>query len=79
MAASKTITAIKNALKDAPRNAYVAELHLQVIKHYDELKTISGKDFCVAVELPPSYSTEYLKMLKIAPRLISAGLDQRKI
>ena len=33
---------IKQALLDAPRNQYTAELHLQMIKYADELKNITA-------------------------------------
>jgi len=66
---------IKAALDGAPRNAYVAELHVQVIKHSDALHEVSGKEFCAALGIGVSFGTEFLKMRKIAPRLKKAGLD----
>lgn len=70
---------IKTALESSPRNAYVAELHLQIIKHFEQLKTVSGKEFCQEVGIPPAYGSEFSKMIKIAPRLLAAGLDSTKI
>ena len=70
---------IKAALDTAPRNAYVAELHLQVIKHSDALQNVTGKEFCEALGIGPSFGTEFAKMKKIAPRLKQAGLDVGKI
>ena len=79
MLTSKLAQSMKNAINDAPRNAYVAELHLQVIKHSQELCNVSGLEFCEALQIPVSYGTEFKKMLKIAPRLIGAGLDVDQI
>jgi len=70
---------IKRAIENSPRNGYVAELHLQVIKYADELQNVSGKEFCEAVGIGPSFGTEFSKMLKIAPRLRIAGLNPAKI
>jgi hypothetical protein len=76
---SEAIKRIKESIDTAPRNAYVAELHLQIIKHSEILKTVSGKDFCEELKIPPAYSTEFSKMLKIVSRLKNAGLDLNKI
>jgi len=73
------ITKIKRAIDDAPRNAYVAELHLQIIKYSDVLQDVTGKEFCEALEIGPSFGTEFAKMKKIAPRLKKAGLDVNTI
>ncbi|MGO1120256.1 HTH-like domain-containing protein [Rhodovibrionaceae bacterium A322] len=70
---------IKLTIDASPRNAYVAELHLQVIKYSDELQNVTGKEFCEQIGIPPSFGTEFSKMRKIASRLISAGLDVKKI
>ena len=79
MNTSEALSNIKNAIENAPRNGYVAELHLQVVKHSELLQNISGKEFCEIVGLAPSFRTEYAKMKKIAPRLIIAGLQVDKI
>ncbi len=70
---------IKRAIDAAPRNGYVAELHLQVIKYAEVLENESGRDFCAALDLKPAWGTEFAKMRKIAARLKRAGLDPRKI
>ena len=70
---------IKVAIEGAPRNGYVAELHLQVIKYADVLEEVTGREFCDALGIGPSFGTEFLKMRKIAGRLKQAGLDVRKI
>nr|MBF4426983.1 transcription factor [Vibrio anguillarum] len=49
---------IKQALSDAPRNQYTAELHLQMLKYADELKSITAKEFCEGVGLRSSFGTE---------------------
>lgn len=71
--------AIKTALANAPRNQYMAELHLQMIKYADELKEITAKEFCEEVGLRPSYGTEFSKMRNLTGRLKKAGLDVNRI
>jgi hypothetical protein len=66
-------------VNQAPRNAYVAELHLQVIKYAEQLKDVTGKEFCNGVGIAPSFGTEFSKMRKISDRLMAAGLDVSKI
>lgn len=70
---------IKTALDKAPRNAYVAELHVQSIKHADALHALSGKEFCAGIGISESFGTEFLKMRKIAQRLKDAGLDTDRL
>ena len=70
---------MKEALDNSPRQAWTAELHLQVIKYSQEFKTTSGKEFCEELGINASYGTEFAKMKKIADRLIDAGLDVKKI
>ena len=72
-------TAIQLALVDAPRNQYMAELHLQMIKYADELKDITSKEFCEEVVLKASYGTEFSKMRNLTTRLKKAGLDVDKL
>lgn len=71
--------AIQLALTDAPRNQYMAELHLQMIKYADELKDITSKEFCEEVGLKASYGTEFSKMRNLTSRLKKAGLDVEKL
>lgn len=75
----KIIDEIKQALALAPRNQYMAELHLQSIKYADELGNITAREFCEALGLKPSYGTEFSKMRNLTLRLKAAGLDTRKI
>jgi hypothetical protein len=70
---------MKRAIESAPRNGYVAELHLQVIKYADLLEHISGKEFCEKLDLKPAWGTEFAKMRKIAGRLREAGLEPERI
>ncbi|RAH96076.1 transcription factor [Acuticoccus sediminis] len=70
---------IKAAIDGAPRNSYVAELHLQVIKYADELRDTTGREFCEALNIGPSFGTEFAKMRKISGRLKDAGLDVDRI
>jgi len=70
---------IKRAIDSAPRNGYVAELHLQVIKYADLLEGVSGKEFCEKLDLKPAWGTEFAKMRKIAGRLRDAGLQPERI
>ena len=66
---------IKQALASAPRNQYTAEMHLQMIKYADELKSVTSKDFCEAVGLKPSFGTEFSKMRNLTHQLKAAGLN----
>lgn len=79
MTTQEALERIKAAIDDAPRNGYVAELHLQVIKYSDVLKDVTGKEFCDALSIGPSFGTEFAKMRKIADRLKAAGLDPNGI
>lgn len=76
---NQTLKSIKTAIERSPRNGYVAELHLQIIKHYERLKDMTGKEFCEHMGIGPAFGTEFAKMKKIAPRLINAGLDVNRI
>jgi len=79
MKQTEILKRIEHAIERAPRNAYVAELHLQVIKYAHLLEGMSGREFCEGVGLKPAWGTEFVKMRKIAPRLAAAGLDPAKI
>ena len=70
---------MKQALNEAPRNQYTAELHLQMIKYADELKSITSKEFCEGLGIRPSFGTEFSKMRNLTERLKAAGLDVSKI
>jgi hypothetical protein len=66
---------IKQALDDAPRNQYTVEMHLQMIKYADNLKSITAKEFCEGVGLKSSFGTEFSKMRNLTQRLKAAGLN----
>lgn len=70
---------IARAIESAPRNGYVAELHLQCIKYAKELEGVSGREFCEGVGLKPAWGTEFVKMRKIVDRLRDAGLNPNLI
>lgn len=70
---------IKQVLDDAPRNKYIAEMHLQMIKYADELNSITSKEFCEGVGLRSSFGTEFSKMRNLTQRLKAAGLDTDKL
>lgn len=70
---------IKQALNNAPRNHYTVEMHLQMIKYADELKSITAKEFCEGVGLKASFGTEFSKMRNLTQRLKKAGLDTQLI
>jgi hypothetical protein len=70
---------IKAAINGSPRNAYVVELHAQILKYAGRLQNMNGKEFCEALEIPASYGTEFSKMVKLAHRLEGTGLDTTKI
>jgi hypothetical protein len=79
MQKSQIFDRISRAIERAPRNAYVAELHLQCLKYAGELDTVSGREFCEGVGLKPAWGTEFVKMRKIFSRLKDAGLDPSQI
>lgn len=79
MTTAEAFQNIRTAIDAAPRNGYVAELHLQVIKYASLLKDLSGKEFSEGVGIGESFGTEFLKMRKIADRLVAANLDVAKI
>ncbi len=70
---------IKKAIEEAPRNGYVAELHVQVLKYAELLDETSGREFCERLGLGPAWGTEFMKMRKIAERLRKAGLDPERL
>lgn len=70
---------IKDAVNNAPRNRQTAELHIQMIKYADDLKTITSKEFCEDAGLPIGYGSEFSKMRNIIDRLRAAGLDVSKL
>lgn len=70
---------IRSVLRDAPRNQYTVELHIQMLKYSDQLKHISAKEFCEAVGLKPSLGTEFSKMRNLTRRLRAAGLDTERL
>ncbi|MFA0012624.1 transcription factor [Vibrio lentus] len=70
---------IKQALNDAPRNQYTAEMHLQMIKYADDLKSITAKEFCEGVGLKGSFGTEFSKMRNLTTRLKAAGLNTTQL
>jgi hypothetical protein len=79
MATHGLFSRMKRAIESAPRNGYVAELHLQVIKYADQLENVTGKEFCEKLDLGAAWGTEFAKMKKIAPRLRDAGLQPERI
>ena len=66
---------IRKALADAPRNQYTVEMHLQMIKYADQLKSVTSKEFCEGLGLKPSFGTEFSKIRNLTQRLKSAGLN----
>jgi hypothetical protein len=79
MSTMEILNRIKKEIDAAPRNGYIAELHLQMIKYSEELQNVTGREFCEELGIGPAFGTEFSKMRKIAPRLIKAGLDVRRI
>ncbi|MEA3065502.1 MAG: hypothetical protein QOJ27_1954 [Sphingomonadales bacterium] len=79
MTSTEILARIRKALETSPRNGYVAELHVQAIKYAEALEGVTGKEFCEALGIGPSFGTEFAKMRKIAPRLRAAGLDVDRI
>lgn len=79
MTATEALESIKSAIEASPRNGYVAELHVQVLKYAHLLDSLSGREFCEGLGIGESFGTEFLKMRKIAGRLVDAGLDPNRI
>jgi hypothetical protein len=79
MDTTQALKNIKTAIDGAPRNSYIAELHMQIIKYAHMLQNVTGKEFCEALGIGPAFGTEFAKMRKIAARLRNAGLDPNKI
>jgi hypothetical protein len=79
MNATQALKSIKTAIEGAPRNGYIAELHVQIIKYADVLQNVTAKEFCEDVGIGQSFGTEFSKMRKIAARLRSAGLNPDRI
>ncbi len=79
MNSTQAMKSIKTAINGAPRNDYIAELHLQIIKHAHLLQDVTGRQFAEELGIGPSFGTEFAKMRKIAARLRNAGLDPSKI
>ncbi|MFE8153876.1 transcription factor [Brenneria goodwinii] len=72
---SKIYERINLALRDAPRNRYTAELHLQMIKYADDLKNVTAKEFCEGLGIATSFGSEFSKMRNLTERLKAAGLQ----
>ncbi|MER9229108.1 hypothetical protein NKI39_26455 [Mesorhizobium sp. M0664] len=79
MTANEALKNIKVAIETSPRNGYIAEIHLQVIKYAEVLEGVTGREFTEAVGLTPAFGAEFAKMRKIASRLVNAGLDVDRI
>ncbi|PHR52372.1 MAG: transcription factor [Robiginitomaculum sp.] len=79
MTEAEIYSAITQALADAPRNQYTAELHLQMIKYADQLKSITAKEFSEGVGLKSSFGTEFSKMRNLTTRLKAAGLNTEQL
>ncbi len=79
MSKSDVLDRIKRSMEEAPRNGYVAELHLQVLKYADLLEGVTGREFCEALGVGTAWGTEFAKMKKIAPRLLAAGMKPELI
>ncbi len=52
------------ALDKAPRNQFTVELHLQMLKHADELKHITEREFCEGVGFRPGFGTKSRNLVK---------------
>tara|TARA_R110002049_G_scaffold297185_1_gene485998 strand:- start:4549 stop:4788 length:240 start_codon:yes stop_codon:yes gene_type:complete len=66
---------IRAALDVAARNQFTAELHLQMLKYADDLKSITAREFCDGFGIKQSFGTEFSKMRNLTARLKLAGLD----
>lgn len=76
---SEIYAKIKKAVENAPRNGYVAEIHIQSIKYAEELDKVPGREFCEELGFTSAWGVEYSKAKKIAARLRAAGLNPKKL
>tara|TARA_B100001059_G_C17546391_1_gene433010 strand:- start:301 stop:540 length:240 start_codon:yes stop_codon:yes gene_type:complete len=65
---------IETALKNPPGNQFTAEMHLQMSKYVDSLKSITAKEFCQGAGLKGSFGNECSKMRNLIQRLKSEDL-----
>lgn len=79
MTEHEIFNSIKQALSNAPRNQYTVEMHLQMLKYADQLKSMTAKEFCEGVGLKSSFGTEFSKMRNLTQRLKAAGLKTEQI
>ena len=75
----QTFAEIKAAMDSAPRRDKTAEMFLQIIKHYDRLRNLKGREFTEGIGEERSKHAEFSKVKKIVPRLIAAGLKPERI
>ncbi len=75
MSEQEIFESIRRSIDSAPRNQYTVELHLQMIKHADDLQHITAKEFCEGVGLRQSFGTEFSKMRNLVARLKKANLN----
>jgi hypothetical protein len=62
--------AIEAATRDQQR---MAMFHYQVLTHATELQSADPDEFCRAVGVPATYSTEFRKMLSLARLMREQG------
>jgi hypothetical protein len=66
MKSEDRIEEIKAAIRSAvPRKQKLAMFHFQVLKNADELKGIDKKGFCRKVLVPPTWVTEFTRMMAL--------------
>lgn len=63
------------AVHKAPRGSKLSTLHLLTIKHSDNVKDISAKEFCTFTKLQKAYGVEFVRIIAITDRLKSAQLN----
>lgn len=73
------LTAITKEVNKAPRGSKLSTLHILTIKHSEEIKDISAKQFCEITKLPKAYGIEFIRIGGISDRLQSCGLDIQKL
>lgn len=76
---TRSIETARRKIETAPRKGYVGEIWLQVIKNYQQLEGLKPAEIAEMLGLKPTYAIDIRKAMKIAPRLVAAGVKPKKI
>lgn len=68
------IEEIRLAILNAGQGNKIAVFHMQVLLNARALLNYDAVEFCRAVNVPDSYSTEFRKMIKLANVMRNSGV-----